>query len=96
MVRVKSAVLVSAALRYAEKEMIDCFLVHRGDADAGAIFVHIDSRDGRHQILARILSFDGLYDWQVITSSQWVDADVAEARLNRELAKDPDAFILIK
>ena len=48
----KSAILVSAALRYADKEMIDCVLVHRGDADAGAIFVHIDALDGRHQILA--------------------------------------------
>ncbi|MGB1603258.1 MAG: hypothetical protein ACPIOQ_61570 [Promethearchaeia archaeon] len=28
--------LVSAALRYADKELIDCVLVHRGDADAGA------------------------------------------------------------
>ena len=38
MTRVKSAILVSAALRCADKEMIDCVLVHRGDADAGAIF----------------------------------------------------------
>ena len=44
MKRVKSAILVSAALRYADKEMIDCVLVHRGDADAGAIYVHIDAR----------------------------------------------------
>ena len=36
MTRVKSAILVSAALRYADKELIDCVLVHRGDADAGA------------------------------------------------------------
>ena len=65
MTRVKSAILVSAALRCADKEMIDCVLVHRGDADAGAIFLHIDARDGRHQILARSLGFDGVYAWQV-------------------------------
>ena len=94
MTRVKSAILVSAALRYADKEMIDCVLAHRGDADAGAIFLHIDARDGRHQILARSLSFDGVYDWQVITSTPWVDADAAKARLGRELAQDPDAFIV--
>ena len=94
MTRVKSAILVSAAMRYADKEMIDCVLVHRGDADAGAIFLHIDARDGRHQILARSLGFDGVYDWQVITSSPWVDADVAKARLDHELVQDPDAFIV--
>jgi hypothetical protein len=94
MTRVKSAILVSAALRCANKEMIDCVLVHRGDADAGAIFLHIDARDGRHQILARSLGFDGVYDWQLITSTPWVDADAAKARLDRELAQDPDAFIV--
>ena len=94
MTRVKSAILVSAALRCADKEMIDCVLVHRGDADAGAIFLHIDARDGRHQILARRLGFDGVYDWQVITSTPWVDADAAKARLDRELVQDPDAFVV--
>jgi len=94
MARVKSALLVSAALRFADKELIDCVLVHRGDADAGTIFVHIDARDGRHQILARILDFDGGYDWRVITSSEWVDADAAKTRLDLELAQDPDAFVV--
>ena len=94
MTRVKSAILVSAALRYADKELIDCVLVHRGDSDAGAIFVHIDARDGRHQILARTLDFDGRYNWRVITSTKWVDADAAKTRLDRELALDPDAFVV--
>ena len=94
MARVKSAILVNAALRYADKELIDCVLVHRGDADAGAIFVHIDARDGRHQILARVLDCDGNYTWQVITSKEWVDADAAQTRLDRELCLDPDAFVV--
>ena len=94
MAKVKSAMLVSAALRYADKELIDCVLVHRGDGDAGAIFVHIDARDGRHQIVARSLDYDGRYTWRVITSTEWVDADAAKTRLNRELAQDPDAFVV--
>ena len=81
-------------MRYAGKELIDCVLVHRGDADAGAIFVHIDARDGRHQIMARSLDSDGRYNWRVITSTKWVDSDAAKTRLNRELAQDPDAFIV--
>ena len=68
--------------------------MHRGDGDAGAIFVHIDARDGRHQIVARSLDYDGRYTWRVITSTEWVDADAAKTRLNRELAQDPDAFVV--
>ena len=94
MARVKADILVSAALRYANEAMIDCVLQHRGDADAGAIYVHIDALDGRHQIVARSLDFDGSYNWQVITSTEWVDADAAKTRLDRELAQDPDAFVV--
>ena len=94
MTRVKADILVSAALRYANEAMIDCVLQHRGDADAGAIYVHIDALDGRHQIVARSLDFDGSYSWRVITSTAWVDADTAKARLQQELERDPDAFIV--
>ena len=94
MTRVKSEILVSAALRYADKELIDCVLVHRGDSDAGAIFVHIDARDGRHKLLGRSINFDGRYNWQVITTTEWVDADTAKSRLDSELAIDPDAFVI--
>jgi hypothetical protein len=87
MTRVKADILVSAALRYANEAMIDCVLQHRGDADAGAIYVHIDALDGRHQIVARSLDFDGSYSWRV-------DADTARARLQQELERDPDAFIV--
>ena len=94
MAKVKADILVSAALRYANEAMIDCVLQHRGDTDAGARFVHIDALDGRHQIVARSLDFDGSYRWRVITSTAWVDADTARARLQRELERDPDAFIV--
>ena len=94
MTRIKAGILVSAALRCADNEMIDCVLQHRGDTDAGAIFVHIDALDGRHQIVARSIGPDGSYDWRVITSTEWIDADTARLRLERELTLDPDAFII--
>jgi hypothetical protein len=94
MARLKADVLVSAALRYANEAMIDCVLQHRGDADAGAIFVHIDALDGRHQIAARSFDFDGNYSWRVITSTTWIDEDTARVRLQQELKRDPDAFIV--
>ena len=94
MTRIKSGILVSAALRSASDAVIDCVLQHRGDIDAGAIFVHIDALDGRHKIVARSLDLDGNYSWRVITSNEWIDADAAKARLESELALDPDAFVI--
>ena len=92
--RVKSGILVSAALRYASSALIDCVLERRGDADAGAIFVHIDALDGRHQLLGRSLDFDGEYAWHTITNTEWVDAQTASMRLAAEMNMDEDAFIV--
>jgi hypothetical protein len=94
MTRVKSGILVSAALRYASNSMIDCVLERRGDADAGAIFVHIDALDGRHQLLCRVLDFDGIYKWQPITQDAWTDAETVAARLATEIKADPDIFVV--
>ena len=94
MTRVKSGVLVSAALRYANTNLIDCVLERRGDADAGAIFVHIDALDGRHKLLARSLNFEGEYAWHIITNTEWVDAGAAATRLAAEMEMDQDAFIV--
>ncbi|MEL0022773.1 MAG: DUF1491 family protein [Alphaproteobacteria bacterium] len=99
MPKLKSAMLVSAALRYANAELIDCVVVRRGDGDAGAIFVHVDALDGRHRLLARSLDFNGNYVWRVITgdvdnAAGWVDAEALETRLARELDMDPDAFVI--
>ena len=94
MTRVKSGVLVSAALRYANTVLIDCVLERRGDGDAGAIFVHIDALDGRHKLLGRILNFEGQYEWHIITKTEWVDAEAASTRLAAEMKMDQDAFII--
>ena len=85
---------MSAALRYANTVLIDCVLARRGDADAGAIFVHIDALDGRHKLLARSLNAEGQYDWHIITNTEWVDAEAASTRLAAEMKMDQDAFII--
>ena len=94
MTRVKSGILVSAALRHANKELIDCVLARRGNHDAGAIFVHIDALDGRHKLLARSLNLAGEYEWHIITNTEWVDLEAASARLAAEMKMDQDAFII--
>ena len=94
MTRVKSGILVSAALRQASMCFIECVLARRGDADAGAIFVHIDALDGRHKLLARSLDFDGNYAWQIITITEWVDGETAANRLAAETKMDHDAFVV--
>ena len=98
MARMKTEMLVSAALRVAGGELIDCVVLRRGNAEAGAILVHIDALDGRHRLLARALEFDGTYGWRPVVAGPdndgWAPSDAVEARLRREMEIDPDAWVL--
>ena len=95
--RLKTGMLVSAAVRVASAALIDCVVANRGDADAGALFVHIDALDGRHRLLSRVIGFDGDYEWQNLLGSDaegWMDTDAVAARLSREREIDPDVWII--
>lgn len=98
MTRLKTDMLVAAAIRTATTELIDCVVIRRGNAEAGAILVHIDALDGRHRLLARSLDFDGSYIWRPVvagdTGDGWVDGETVDTRLAREREIDPDAWIL--
>ena len=85
MTRLKTDMLVGAAIRRAGAELIDCVMLRRGHADAGAILVHIDALDGRHMLLARSLEFDGSYVWRPVIAGPdgdgWAARDVVEGLL---------------
>ncbi|MEC8245406.1 MAG: DUF1491 family protein [Pseudomonadota bacterium] len=96
--RLKTDMLVAAAIRVAMSELIDCVVLRRGNAEAGAILVHIDRLDGSHRLLARALEFDGSYSWRPVVGGAdgdgWAERDAVEGRLARELEIDPDAYVL--
>jgi hypothetical protein len=98
MARMKTEMLVGAALRIASGELIDCVVLRRGNAEAGAILVHIDDLDGRHRLLARALEFDGSYGWRPVLAGPendgWASGEAVETRLRREMEIDPDAWVL--
>ena len=98
MTRLKTEMLVGAAIRCAGAELIDCVMLRRGNADAGAILVHIDALAGRHKLLARALEFDGSYGWRPVVAGPegdgWASREAVEARLQREMEIDPDAYVL--
>ncbi len=98
MTRLKTDMLVAAAIRTASAELIDCVVIRRGNAEAGAILLHIDALDGRHRLLARSLDFDGTYSWRPVvpgeTGDGWADLQAVESRLARERDVDPDVWVL--
>ncbi len=103
--RLKSHIWVSAYLRRLNGSFIHAALVHRGDPDAGAIYIKVSRLDGSCQVYAPLsthlaeatsgnaLILDEGRAWQPIYSSEAAEAD-ADAYLARQAGRDPDIWIL--
>ena len=49
----KSEIIINAGIRAAERNFTNAYVVKSGDRDAGAIFVKIDTLDGKAKLFAR-------------------------------------------
>jgi len=97
--RLRSDIFVSALIRRAEIHGAFALMRRRGSAEAGALFIKIDRLDGRTAILAPAAQssqvpegVDGQF--RRAHDQEWVDPAEAEARLEREIAFDPDLWIV--
>lgn len=97
--RLRSDIFVSALIRRAELEGAVAMLRRRGAAEAGAIFVKLDTLDGRSQLFGPAPQSEELPDgfdrmFSRVHLQEWLDPLDAEARLKREIMFDPDLWIV--
>jgi hypothetical protein len=100
-VRLRSDIWVAAYLRRCGVEGASAVLRRRGAAEAGAIFVKVDHLDGSATLYAPApqslaaaapLGVERLFARPHKAPS--IDSDEAEERLKREIAFDPDLWIV--
>lgn len=105
--RVKSHIWVSAYLRRLDSALIPAAIVHRGDADAGAIYIKVSTLDGMSQVLAPVPAYalderaaksTGFLQeegraWQSVYPVP-ADETEAETYLRRQISMDPDIWII--
>jgi len=97
--RLRADIWVAAYLRRCQVEGAAAVLRRRGAAEAGAIFVKIDRLDGRAALYAPApqseLSERGAERlWSRAHKDEWIPPADIEARLAREIAFDPDLWIV--
>ncbi len=97
--RLRSDIWVSAYLRRCAVENISAVLRRRGAAEAGAIFVRVDRLDGRCAVFGPAPQSEtagrGVERlWSRLHKVDWVDPLASEERLRREIAFDPDLWIV--
>ncbi|MGB0084774.1 MAG: DUF1491 family protein [Rhodomicrobiaceae bacterium] len=96
--RLKASIWVSAYIRQLGAVPIPAAIVRRGDADAGAIFIKLNTLDGSAQVLRPAVSAlqgeGGGRFWAQALPGEKADETSADAYLTRQANFDSDMWVI--
>jgi hypothetical protein len=97
--RLRADIWVSAYLRRCAVEAVPAVLRRRGAAEAGAIFVKMDRLDGTSTLYGPAAQTETAERgverlWTRLHRDPFIDNAAAEDRLRKEIAFDPDLWIV--
>jgi hypothetical protein len=92
--RLKTGLVVQAALRLATGQAIPMVVARRGDADAGAILIKLNQLERGFTILAQTRTLEGELAWLRATGAEPVDEQTADAYIARQVKRDPDLWVV--
>jgi hypothetical protein len=92
--RLKTGLVVQAALRLATQQAIPMVVARRGDADAGAILIKLNRLEQGFTILAQTRTLEGEIAWIRATGAVPVDEQAADDYVARQVKRDPDLWVV--
>ncbi len=92
--RLKTSLIVQAALRVSTQNAIPMVVTRRGDRDAGSILVKINRLDLGCVVLVQTRTPNGELAWLKATGDQPVEEQTAEAYIARQIKRDPDLWVI--
>ena len=95
----KSEILINAGIRVAERNFSSAYIIKRGDSDAGAIFVKIDTLDGYAKLYSRNLIFDfdknkELIQFLDLYPNIKIKGKEIDTRIAKEVSIDRDCWVV--
>ena len=92
--RLKTAIWASMAVRRADQLGRSGMVLRRGDGDAGGVLTVLRDREGGMVVLSQVRRMDGEAAWMRGTGAMPVDQATADAYVERQVARDPDLWVL--
>jgi hypothetical protein len=92
--RLKSGIWVKALIRRCDIAAIGVAVTARGDADAGAVLLKLNGRDGRCTVLSQTRRPDGTLVWMRATGPEPVAEPDADTYVARQRGRDPDLWVV--
>ena len=95
----KSKIIIKAGIRAAERNFSSAYITKRGDSDAGAIFVKIDTLDGYAKLYSRNLVYDfdknkDLIRFEDLYPNKKIKGADIDLRLTKEISIDRDCWVV--
>ena len=92
--RLKTNIIVQAALRISSLQAIPMVIARRGDGDAGTILVKLNQLDLGCTVLAQTRTPKGELAWLKATGETPVEEATADAYIARQVKRDPDIWVV--
>ena len=98
-IELKSEILINAGIRAAERNFTNAYVTKRGDTEAGAIFVKIDTLDGYAKLFTRNLKYDLInendeVEFVNLYPEKKIQNVVIDKRISKEMEIDSDCWIV--
>ncbi len=95
----KAETIINAGIRIAEKNLTSAYVVKRGDEQAGAIFVKIDTLDGFAKLFSRNIKYDFKNDKDIIEFTDLYPLKQSttkeiDKRISKEVEIDRDCWVV--
>ena len=95
----KSEIIINAGIRAAERNFTNAYVVKSGDRDAGAIFVKINTLDGKAKLFARSITYDFDNDkskvsFEDLYFSKSMSVNEIDKRISKEIEIDRDCWVV--
>ncbi len=92
--RLKTKLVVQAAVRLCAQRAVPIIVARRGDEDAGTILVKLNRGDLGCTVLTQTRGNSGELAWLRATGEAPVDEPTADAYIARQVARDPDVWVI--
>ena len=92
--RLKTAIWASMAVRRSDQLGRGAMVLRRGDADSGGVLAVLRDRHGGMVVMSQARRADGQAAWMRGTGPDPVDQAAADAYVARQVARDPDLWVL--
>ena len=90
----KAEIWVKAQIRLCDIQSVPCFVVRKGDPDAGSILLKLNRLGAGVEVFSQVRTADGIRAWMRATGSGLVDDATADDYIARQLKFDSDIWVL--